>query len=173
MEVAMSGEPEIEAMQAVFEALKKLEDDGSRKRVLAWVASKFGLQSAHGQVSKGTVLTAGERSLPSFQTIADLFSEVQVTTDVQRVLIAAAYLQEKDGKADLTGREINSELTHLGHGSTNITRDLNALMNRKPRLVIQTRKEGTTKQAQKKYRITTEGLKVVRDLISGTSAAFE
>jgi len=75
-------------------------------------------------------------------------------------------LQEKNSDQELTGREINSELNHLGHGVGNITNAISSLINRKPSLMIQTRKAGKTKQAQKRYKITHEGMKQVKEMIA-------
>ena len=80
--------------------------------------------------------------------------------------MVASYLQEAKNLSELTGREINKELTHLGHGIKNITAAINSLMNKKPKLMIQTHKAGKAKQAQKKYKVTTEGLAAARKMIS-------
>ena len=54
----------------------------------------------------------------------------------------------------------------MGHRVTNITVAINSLMNRKPQLMIQTRKEGTSQQAHKKYKVSAEGLNAVKKMIS-------
>ena len=48
-------------------------------------------------------------------------------------------------------------LKNLGHGVGNITRAFDTLRASKPALTVQTRKEGSSKQARKKFRVTTEG----------------
>ena len=80
--------------------------------------------------------------------------------------MVAAYLQNKGGEKELTSREINKELKNLGHGVGNITNAISSLSVKKPSLMIQTRKEGRSKQAQKKYKVTTEGFEAVKRLIS-------
>lgn len=65
------------------------------------------------------------------------------------------------GDADIDSQSVNTELKHLGHGVGNITQAFAGLIARKPQLVIQTKKEGKTQQARKKYRVTQEGKKAV------------
>ena len=170
----MSQDPEIKAMNEVYEALSGLRDKDSQLRVIHWVSSKLSLAASAASLPKmdGTSRDLIQRvsghvaGTASFESIADLFARVHAKTDAMRVLTAASYLQEKEGKSELTSREINHELTNLGHPSTNITRDLSNLIARKPKLVIQTRKDGKSQQAQKRYKVTTEGMKFVRELIA-------
>jgi hypothetical protein len=167
----MSQDPEIKAMNQVYEALSELGDKDSQLRVLQWISSKLSLSPSLPDPNGGrqNVIQPGQTGagFSAYASIADLFAQVHAKTDVMRVLVAASYLQEKEGKSELTSREINHELTHLGHPSTNITRDLSNLIARKPKLVIQTRKDGKSPQAQKRYKVTSEGLKCVRELIAG------
>jgi DNA-binding PadR family transcriptional regulator len=67
---------------------------------------------------------------------------------------------------ELEGFTLNKELKNLGHGVSNITSALDTLMSRKPALVIQTKKSGTSKQARKKYKLTLEGLRAVERMVS-------
>jgi DNA-binding PadR family transcriptional regulator len=50
---------------------------------------------------------------------------------------------------------------------SNITTALSSLIERKPQLVIQTRKSGNSKQARKRYRLTDAGIRAVERMISG------
>ena len=70
------------------------------------------------------------------------------------------------GQDDWDSQNVNTELKHLGHPSTNITRDLDQLMGRTPKLVLQTRKEGSTRQARRRYKLTREGMRIVEKLLS-------
>jgi hypothetical protein len=84
---------------------------------------------------------------------------------LEKVLVVAYWFQVIQGQDDWDSFAINTELKHLGHPSTNITRDLDSLMNRAPRLVLQVRKDGTTKQARKRYKLTREGVRAVEKLL--------
>jgi len=48
---------------------------------------------------------------------------------------------------------------------------LTQLIVRKPALVIQTHKSGSTKQARKRYRLTNEGLRAVERMLAGEVGA--
>lgn len=153
----MELDPEIQAMTRVHSALKDLDED-AKQRVLDWARDKFSL--------KGPKTGGGGADIMSFESIADIFAQANPKSDSDKVLVVGAYLQEKKAGGELTGREINKELKHLGHGVGNITNAITSLTERKPSLMIQTRKEGKTKQAQKKYKVTTEGLAAAKNLIN-------
>ena len=165
----MDGEPELKAMNVVYDALSKLDED-AKKRVIDWVIGKFSLGRPKQRTDRGPTgfqpgLDGEEIMLGSFSSVADLFAKVSPKSEADKVLVVAAFLQETRAVAELTGREIHKELVHLGHGVGNITAAINTLMNKKPKLMIQTRKEGKTKQAQKKYKVTTEGFVAAKSMI--------
>ena len=60
---------------------------------------------------------------------------------------------------------MNKKLKDLGYRVSNITTAFNGLINRRPQLVIQTKKSGTSKQARKLYRLTTEGQRAVERML--------
>jgi hypothetical protein len=168
----MDFEPELKAMNDVYDALKNLEDE-AKKRVIDWVIGKLSL----GQQKRKLAGVPEETSedfgaeivkITSFKSVADLFAKTNLKTDADKVLIIAAYLQETKNVDELSGREINKELHHLGHGVSNITAAITSLMNKKPQLMIQTRKEGKSKQAQKKYKVTAEGFASAKKMIIST-----
>lgn len=173
----MDGEPELKAMKAVYDALNELDEDAKR-RVIDWVIGKFSLGRSKQKSDRVTVglqqnIDAEEIRLTSFSSVADLFAETNPKSASEKVLVVAGYLQEVKGVAELTGREINKELIHLGHGVKNITAAINSLMNKKPKLMIQTRKEGKSKQAQKKYKVTTEGFAAAKRMIDSVDSDEE
>jgi hypothetical protein len=171
----MDKDLELAAMKSIYDALSGLPNKESQVRAITWATDRLGIKLENSASQKPTTVAGRhvnlqkDSGLSTFETLADLFSGLELKTDVERVLAAAAYMQEKNGLADFASRDINQELTHMGHPSSNITRDLGALMERKPKLIIQTRKDGKTKQAQKRYRVTTEGLRKVITLLSGES----
>ena len=171
----MDIDPELNAMNEVYSSLKELDKE-ARQRVIGWVVSRFALTQPR-QNSTGADSGQGEGSgeaskdLASYESVADVFSRIDARTKPQRVLVVAAYRQEKKGAAELTGREINKELHHLGHGVKNITTALTSLMKKRPQLIIQTRKGGKSKQAQKKYRVTGEGFSAARKMLGESNSA--
>jgi len=164
----MELDPELEAMNKTYAALKDLEDN-AKQRVIDWAIGKFSLREKQSGGGKHFQLpVAGESmvDIGAFASVADIFAKAKPQSDADKVLVVAAYLQSKGGEKELTGREINKDLNNLGHGVGNITNAISSLSVKKPSLMIQTRKEGKSKQAQKKYKVTTEGLEAVKRLIS-------
>jgi hypothetical protein len=157
-------EPELKAMNEVYSAIKDLEDD-AKQRVLNWALGKFSLKKR--VLPKG--LEDGQSlDIISFESVADIFAKASPQSEADKVLVVASYLQKKNAVEELVGREINKELKNLGHPMSNITNAISSLINRKPTLMIQTRKEGKTPQAQKKYKVTIEGFTAVQRMIGST-----
>lgn len=177
---------ELEVMMGIASELEKLggDTDGIR-RVLQWSwaahlpgeapPSNTKIITGTGalQLSGVTASVSGsaESSPPaagtSFSTLPDLYSKVSPASDSNRALVVGYWFQVLQGVPDLDGFSINKELKHLGHAVTNITTALTSLIERKPQLVIQTRKSGNSKQARKLYRLTDAGIKAVERLIAG------
>jgi hypothetical protein len=159
---------EIEAMSAISNALAALSDD-AKSRVLRWAVDRY-------QVSVGVIRVAAstEVGTPAPTTSADnqgtdlaeLFAAADPQSDADKALIGAYWTQFVQGDADFDAQSVNTQLKHLGHGVGNITRALESLKDRRPQLVIQLRKSGTSKQARKKYRITTAGKAAVEEMLS-------
>lgn len=165
----MNIDPELRAMITVYEALKDLDDE-AKIRVIEWVSGRFELEDSerlHPEEDQGPEETRfEEKGLMDFGSVADAFAKANPKNTADKALVVAAYLQASKGGADISGREINKELTQIGHGVHNITRAVEPLIKNKPQFLIQTRKEGKTKQAQKKYRVTNEGFTFVKRLIN-------
>ena len=96
-------------------------------------------------------------------SISGLFDRVHTKTDVARVLLVAAYLQEKGGSEELGSRQINKELKNIGRGIKNITQAINSLLKKEPQLLKMTRKTTTSQQGKKKYVVTKLGIEKVKE----------
>lgn len=105
--------------------------------------------------------------LKRYGSIETLFLSSSVNTVSSKILLCAAYLQEKLNMDELTSYDINSRLKKLGYGVSNISNSLNTLIKKDPPLVIQTRKIGDSKQAKRRFRVTEEGLRVARSYLRG------
>jgi hypothetical protein len=103
-------------------------------------------------------VNAGPGDRPLSADLPLYFNDAQPRTSPEKALVVAAWLQAVQGSSDFDSGSVNRELKNLGHQSTNITRDFDDLIARKPKMVVQTRKSGSTKQARKLYRVTHEGL---------------
>ncbi|WP_439578587.1 hypothetical protein [Elioraea sp.] len=160
---------ELAAMVQVEHALNELSED-ERQRVLAWAGSRFGIPGLTERASSpsGSAKSDGGRDensssgMPSeSNSLAEFYDAVSPSSDGEKVLVAGYWLQYKEGIQELESQRINSELKHLGHGVGNVTRALDWNKEQKPALIIQKRKDGTTKQARKKFSVTNEGKKYV------------
>lgn len=172
-----STDSELTVMAECHKKMKHLTDE-EKARVLDWLAKKFDIASTtlfQKKTQSSNASGGGEsgNSLVDFTSLPDVFAVANVKTDQEKVLLASSYLQLKNGGADLTGREINQALKPLGQGVSNITNTITALMARKPKLMIQTHKSGKSRQAQKKYKVTTEGLAAAKKFLSETPESDE
>ena len=164
---------ELEVMGDIAGGLKKLSGnvEGIR-RVLQWAASAFlpeGAPSPMQAAMPASQASASANTTMSepFSSLPDLYAAVSPSSDSARALVVGYWFQALQGEQDLDGFQINKELKHLGHGVTNITTALSSLIERKPQLVIQTRKSGNSKQARKRYRLTDAGVKAVERMVAG------
>lgn len=162
---------EIEAMARVSEVLAGLDESG-RSRVLRWAVDHYqipvGLGAALG-APRSSVAPSDSANSPSLSIdLAELFLAAAPKTDGDKALVVGYWLQFVGGAPDLDSQAVNAELKHLGYGVKNITMALSSLGKKKPQLVIQTRKSGTTQQARKKYKVTAAGKAAVERMVEGT-----
>jgi len=116
-------DPEIEAIVKSYEVIKDL-DSASKKRVITWLVHKFGLSGDASSLEAGQLGLAGSLDasmgglpqevvipdeLTGFDTAEGLYNQIATKTEPEKVLIVAAYLQEKLDLQELGGRRINTE----------------------------------------------------------------
>lgn len=156
---------ELGAMRAIDEALEGVPED-ARGRVLRWACDKFGVDvSERGGPDSGDGDSEGTADAVSPNDMAELMDACQPRTGLDRVLIGSYWYQVVKGEAALTSQQVNTSLKHLGHGVANITDAFGSLINRKPALVMQVQKSGKSRQARKKYKLTNEGIKRVKEML--------
>jgi hypothetical protein len=160
---------ELAAMGAIAYALQSLDQDATR-RVLDWATKRYLQKVMAYDAALPTALPAAavvpsQPSPATFEAFHALFDAANPKAATERALVAGYWFQVVLGNPDFDSQALNRELKHLGHVSTNITRDLDQLMARTPRFVIQTRKLGSTRQARKQYALTNEGIKVVNAML--------
>lgn len=177
------GDPEIEAMGAVATALGDLEED-AQGRVLRWAAERYGVTMPMGGRRAGNddegdddyegVADVTEEEIAdeasTYEHFAELFAAASPRSNEDKALVAAYWVQVHEGHATWASRQINAELKNLGHAIPNITDALSKNMRKKPQRVIQLKKSGNAKQANKTYKVTHEGLIYVQGMLSGESA---
>jgi len=183
---------EIKAMQAVSAALMPLNKQ-QQNRVLTWVTSALGLGVVPKQGVAGTSIEvmgsplayssepvtvgmtpATRHQSPTYGTLHDLYAAAQPSGEPERALVIGYWLQVLQGSQDFDAQTVNSELRQLGYPIQNITQAFTALMNRKPSLVMQTKKSGTAHQARKRLKLTSFGVQAVeRQLASRGSGGAD
>jgi hypothetical protein len=170
----MSDLDEIEAMKVIAAALEPL-DEAARQRALQWVVSRFrggrrptGADSGE-PVDTGGTGESGDR--PAFDSFAELFEGANPAIDREKALVAAYWAQVCEAQPSFAAQTLNTELKHLGHPIGNITEALSALKSERPALVLQLKKSGTSQQARKTYKLTTEGVRRVQTMLRGAAAA--
>jgi hypothetical protein len=167
---------DLKAVETILNTLQAFEA-GDQQRILRWVGEKLGLSEVvrTNGAAPGPSRSGGARetepglpsTIDSFDHVAELLAAARPRTDSQRALLAATYLQFKDGQERLTGQLINTVLKDLGHQSKNITDAITALMRRKPALMVQIAKTGSSRQARKVYKVTHAGREQVARMLAG------
>lgn len=160
---------ELDAMGKISAALENL-DENARERVIRWAKDRYGLtrstSSGSGISTARGVLLQGDRVDNSFTDIASLYDAANPGTDSEKLLVAGYWFQVLGSESELDSLTLNSELKNLGHPIGNVTRAVSALAATSPRYVLQTKKTGSSKQARKKFRLTTEGIRRVEQMVA-------
>jgi hypothetical protein len=158
-------DPELHALSTISSLLAELSE-ASQARIVTWISSRFQIQGGTSGASRdsGTAGFAGPTK--EFSDVATLFVAANPATGSEKALVVALWLQEYLHHDEWEGFAINTELKHLGHGLKNVTDALNALIEHRPQLVVQLRKSGKTKQARKRYKLTAEGIRRARQMVS-------
>lgn len=184
----MELDPEISAMNEVLETFKYL-NNGERKRIVDWVTARFKLDEPYvpGQtadetferpaIPRPTRLKPGpkkkteedgqpkEKDVRNYDTVMDLFAEATAKKVSSKILLMAAYLQEKLNIKEISSFDINSRLKRIHHGVTNISSSINGLLNRDPQLMAVIETPGSGKGSRRKFKVTDEGLKVANNFL--------
>ena len=169
---------EFEAIQTIHGALQPLDDE-AKTRVLTYIASLLGIdvpvirsreastESDDGGQVEGKDATESTSQVPNLPTFADLFSRASPKSNGEKALVAGYWLQECQGENSFTGASANKELNHLGHKLANITDAIDTMKSRKPMLVLQIKKSGSSRQARKLYKVSQEGVNRVVEMVGG------
>lgn len=167
-------------MATLDHALTGLSEDEVR-RVLQWSLDKFGGQLA---VRPSTMAPSSDGAAPTttpnagvvddaatvqhdYERLSDLWDAASPARPTDHVLVASYWFQVVQGQDHITGQQVNTELKNHGHGAANITEAFSALIRSNPALARQIEKSGRSKQARKKYRLTTAGVRRVEQMIAG------
>jgi len=175
-------DPEIHAMGTIAGALVDLDSE-AQARVLDWAARRFNVSipSGGGASSRGRGDGRNDGGGPDhnppgdveFQDFVDLYDSAGPRTDADRALVGGYWFQIVGGNSDFQAQEVNTALKDVGNGVGNITQALDQLQSRTPALVRQVAKSGRSRQARKKYKLTTAGTAAVRRMLAGQDGEAE
>lgn len=165
-------DPELEALATIAKALSDLSE-GQRQNVLTYINMRYRGQASDGRgvgKSAGTAgADPGSTAPGEYASLGDFFDAANPQTEADRVLVVAYWLQVVEGASDFESFPVNKHLKNLGHSVSNITRAFESLISQTPRLILQTSKSGSAKQARKKYKVTREGTKRVQSMLEQNS----
>lgn len=179
---------EIGAMGAVSKALSPLDDD-QRGRVIRWAAERYGVTVAKKAQVKGNVPDEGDEDdddealdgaagqggrsgtgAPEWEHFAELYDAAGPSTNPNRLLVAAYWVQFVEGRTPFYTLELNKLLKDLGHGVTDTAHVMDALTDQKPALLLQLKKSGKSRQARKSFKVTDSGRKAIDQMIATNGA---
>ncbi len=156
---------EVQALSTISTLLGELPED-SQARIVTWISSRYGAPAPIIGPPKNLDGPNVANPMKEFPDVASLFVAAKPSTGSEKALIIGYWLQEYLHHEEWEGFAVNSELKHLGHGLKNVTDALRALIEQRPQLAVQLRKSGKTKQARKRYKLTGEGVRKVRQILS-------
>ena len=167
---------EVSAMQKLAEAVRGLQPDAIG-RVLQWALGFYGVVApspkaqtvkagaAVGAADAGNGNAVNGNSLPQFAELAELYSAVSPEGEADKALVVGYWFQFGEGRTEFSSQDVNSALKNLGHPVKNITSAFDTLKTRKPGLVMQLKKSGTSRQARKTFKLTIAGKSAVESMI--------
>jgi len=163
----MEDDKEIAAMATINAALAGLEAEAV-SRILRWAAERHKVPLA-GSVNDakrkpGSSNESTDTTPQDFQHFGDLYDSADPSTDGERVLVAGYWFQVIQNQGELESQALNKELKQLGHSVNHMPHAVDELMNTKPRLMIQLKKQGNTRQARRKFKLTAAGIKKVNEM---------
>lgn len=162
-------DPELEAMQKIHEAFEQLKEEDARTRVLRWAPGRYGGAARTQEGTKISLAPDVSTDGIEFPDFARLLEKTNPSTESECALVAGYWYQVCQSNPDFDSQTINAELKQYGKPVSNITRAFDALISQDPRLVMQVRKAGTSRQARKRYKLTTQGVGRVKQMMAGAA----
>ena len=97
-----------------------------------------------------------------YDNFEDLLLFSKAKTNTAKILMAAAYLQDKSNLKEFGTYDISALFKKIGEEVNQPSSALNNLMTKKPPLLLQTGTQGTGIKSRRKFRVTEEGLRIAR-----------
>ena len=101
-----------------------------------------------------------------YDSLKEIFNASTSKRPGEKMLLAAAYLQEKENFKELSSYDISSSLKKIGEKVNHPSAAINSLVSKKPPLLLQTGTHGAGVKSRRKFRVTEEGLKTAKKYIN-------
>ena len=150
----LPGTPILETAEITVETVKKRR--GRRPGKVKPVEAKPGPQPTETQAVTGLI------KYDNFEEFL-LFSTAH--TNTARILMAAAYLQEKENLKEFSSYDISRLFKSIGEEVSQPSAALSSLLGKNPPLLVQTGTQGTGEKSRRNFRLTEEGLRIARNYI--------
>ena len=111
-------------------------------------------------------VASGIKGFMKYDSLKEIFNASTTKRTGAKMLLAAAYLQAKDNLKELSSYDISSRLKKIGEEVKHPSATINSLISRKPPLLLQTGKHGSSVKSRRKFRVTEEGLRIAKNYIN-------
>lgn len=101
----------------------------------------------------------------NFNAFHDLYHQANPATEAEKALVAGYWVQVCQSNEGFESFAANSALKGMGYTVSNITRAIDSLMAQDPKYVMQIKKTGTSRQARKVYKLTSNGIRRVKEML--------
>lgn len=175
----MNQESDIDALNKVSEALENL-DSQERIRIIAWLIDRFDLTALPAEYITETqqiditenkpkpeeiVRRYRKKKIIDYDTALDLFAEAKIKRASDKVLLMAAFLQERLNFKEIAAHDISFRLKRIKHSVSNVSSLLSGLLQQEPPVMVEIPTENQSKYYKKKVKVTEIGLKLASRLI--------
>jgi hypothetical protein len=109
---------------------------------------------------------SGLKGFMKFDSLQEILDASTAKRTGAKMLLVAAYLQEKENLKELSSYDISSRMKKIGDEIKHPSATINSLISRKPPLLLQTGTHGTSVKSRRKFRVTEEGLRIARKYIN-------
>jgi hypothetical protein len=168
-------DPEILALGQVFESLKGL-NKAEISRIIRWAGDRFSREeyvpAPVSDVETEMVAPADEdieergkatkKDLTDYESIADLFAAANLKRATAKIILMAAYMQERLNFKEMTSQDITNRLKRVDKSIRNVSVSISNILLKKPPVMIAIKKEGDAMQGRRKFRVTNEGVALAR-----------
>lgn len=127
---------------------------------------KPGQVRPRGEETTPQPVASGIKGFMKYDSLKEILNASTKKKTGAKMLLAAAYLQEKENLKELTSYVISSRLKKIGEEIKHPSATINNLISRKPPLLFQTGKHGTSVKSRRKFRVTEVGLRIAKKYIN-------